>query len=47
MKHTFLAFIHRPLVQDVLLAVGVIGVFLVLGYFSREFALDVQANFFA
>jgi len=46
MKHNILAFIHRPLVQDIALAVGVIGMFLVLGFFSREFALDVQASFF-
>jgi hypothetical protein len=47
MKNAVLAFINRPLVQDITLAVGVVGMFLVLGFFSREFALDVQASFFA
>ncbi len=47
MKHAVLAFINKPMVQDIALAVGVVGVFLVLGFFSREFALDVQVSFFA
>lgn len=37
--------VSQPLMESILLGIIVIA-FMVLGYVSREFALDLQANFF-
>lgn len=41
------AFLFHNLWLELAVGVAVVVAFMALGYFAREFALDLQANFFA